>query len=98
MNATRKITIEVPEALAVRLDAQVQTAGYENKNALVVESLEIHLDHSRYDGSDPEVERWLREQVVPTLERMDRDKTRGIPEHEVLSALKSRRDARKSAA
>ncbi|CAN5237586.1 hypothetical protein BH10PSE1_BH10PSE1_26500 [soil metagenome] len=98
MAAMRKITIEVPEALALRLDAQVEEAGYESENALVVESLEIHLDHSRYDGSDPEVERWLREQVVPTLERMDREATPGIPEDQVLGILKARRDARKSAA
>ena len=92
----RKITVEIPEALARRLEAQVTVSGYESENALVVESLEIHLDHSRYDGSNPEVERWLREEVAPTLERMDREKTPGIPAEEVLARLKARRDASKS--
>lgn len=98
MSATRKITIEVPEDLALRLALEVENAGYESTSALVVESLEVHLDHSRYDGSNPEIEHWIREQVVPTLERMDREKTPGIPADQVLALLKSRRDARKSAA
>jgi len=93
----RKMMIEIPEALALRLDAQVTEAGYASGNALVVESLEIHLDHSRYDGSNPEIERWLREQVAPTLDRMDREKTPGIPEEQVLTVLRARREARKSA-
>ncbi|WP_395649822.1 hypothetical protein [Brevundimonas sp.] len=98
MSATRKIVIEVPEALALRLAAEVEDAGYENVSALVVESLEVHLDHSRYDGSNPGIESWLREQVLPTIERKDREKTPGIPESEVLARLKARRASRKSAA
>lgn len=97
MSATRKITIEVPEALAVRLTAEVENAGYENESAVVVESLEVHFDHSRYDGSNPEIERWLRDQVVPTYERWKREKTPGIPAEDVLGRLKARRDARKAA-
>lgn len=98
MAALRKITIEIPEALALRLAAEVETAGYANESELVADSLEIHLDQSRYDGSNPGVEQWLHEEVLPTLERMDREKTPGIPAEDVLARLKARRDARKSAA
>ena len=98
MTAMRKITIEVSEALAERLDAQVAEAGYGSTDAHVVDSLEVYLDQSRYDGGDPTVEQWLRDEVAPTLERRDREKTPDIPDDQVAAILKARRDARQSAA
>ena len=53
MTATRRMTFDVPEDLARRIETEVADAGYASESALVVESLESHFDHSRYDGSNP---------------------------------------------
>lgn len=98
MAKMRKIVVEVPEDMAQRIDAQVQHAGYADATALVVDSLEVYLDQSRFDGSDAVVEQWLRDDVLPTIERRDREKTQDIPEDQVTAILTERRNARTSVA
>jgi antitoxin ParD1/3/4 len=94
MSATRTITIEVPEEVALRMDAEVAAGNYADASDVVTESVRAQLHQSRYDGSDPEIERWLQEQVLPTYERWQREKTPGIPAEEVLDRLRARRAAR----
>lgn len=94
MSAMRKITVEIPEAIAARMDAEVAAGHYADTADLVTESVSAKFHQSRYDGSDPEIERWLQEQVLPTIERWKREKTPGIPAEEVLGRLRARREAR----
>jgi len=98
MSQTRRITVNLSEELAARLQFVAETAGFATVEAVIVESLQMQLAGSRYDGSDPDIEIWLREQVLPTLERRDREGSHDIPEHRVLEVLRQRRQARKSAA
>lgn len=98
MSATRKMTFEVPEAIALEIDARVASGAYADANSLILDSLLSHLDNEHLKGGDPEIERWLHDQVLPTLERMDREQTPGIPADQVLETLRRRRLARKSAA
>ena len=95
---TRKMTFEIPEDIALEIDAEVASGAYSDQNSLVLDSLQAHLSNDRYKGGDPEIERWLHDQVLPTLERMDREQTPGIPADQVLETLRQRRLARKSAA
>ena len=94
MTATRRMTFDVPEDLARRIETEVADAGYASESALVVESLESHFDHSRYDGSNPEIERWLREAVLPTIERMERDGPASLTSEEVFGGVRERYLAR----
>jgi antitoxin ParD1/3/4 len=100
MTVARKITVELSAQAIEEIDAKVASGVYEDAEAFVMESVEsnlIGMQHSRYDGSDPEIETWLREQVIPTYERWKRDKTPGIPAEEVFDRLKARRAGRKAA-
>lgn len=89
MAATRKITVELPEQTAREIDAKVASGFSESAEAYVVESLETYLL-----SQDPGVENWLRTEVVPTLERIERENTPGIPAEQVLNLLRNRQSAR----
>lgn len=98
MSALRKITVEVSEDLARRIDAEVSSGFYSDEADLVVDSLEAHFDAPLLRHGDPEVERWLRDEVVPTLERIERENTPGIPSDQVLARLKARHEAKRQRA
>ena len=89
MAATRKITVEVSEETARAIDAKVMSGFSESAEAYVVESLESHLR-----GQNLEIERWLQDEVVPTLSRIERENTPGVPIQDVLPQLKARYEAR----
>ena len=91
MPATRKITVELPEETAREIDARVASGFAESAEAYVVESLETYLL-----GQDPEIERWLREEVVPTMDRWGREQTPGVPAEEVFAGIKARYRAGKT--
>ncbi len=94
MTATRKITIEVPEEVALRMEAEVAAGRYANASDVVTTSVRSQLYESRYDGSDPEVERWLVEEVGPTYDAYKADPSRLLTEDEafeLLDALRARR-------
>lgn len=86
MAATRKITVEVPEETAREIDAKVASGFSESAEAYVVESLETYLL-----SQDSRVEVWLRDKVVPTLDRIERENTPSVPVEEVLAIIKARR-------
>jgi len=90
MSAVRKITVEVSQAMAEEIDAQVASGAYLDAAAFVQESVANYLDQR-----DPEVERWLKQQVSPTLDRIRREGTRGLTSEEVFGGLKDRYLARK---
>jgi len=89
MAATRKITVELPEQTAREIDAKVASGFSESAEAYVVESLETYL-LSQNAG----VETWLRTEVVPTLERIERENTPGVPAEQVLNLLRNRGSSR----
>jgi Arc/MetJ-type ribon-helix-helix transcriptional regulator len=89
MTATRKITVELPEQTAREIDAKVASGFSESAEAYVVESLETYLL-----SQDAGVEAWLRTEAAPTLERIERENTPGIPAEQVLNLLRKRQSAR----
>lgn len=98
MNAMRKITVEIPEAIAARMDAEVAAGRYADTADLVTDSLWARLNDHSIDQADPEVERWLREAVLPTLERMERDGPAGLASEEVFGGVRERYLARTNGA
>jgi len=95
MTTTRKMTFDLPEDIALEIDAQVASGAYTDQNSVVVDSLLAHLDPDRDRAGDPEIEGWLRDEVGPTYDRWKRENTPGIPIDEVFAGLKARREARK---
>jgi Arc/MetJ-type ribon-helix-helix transcriptional regulator len=91
MTAMRKIEIELPEHLAEAIDRQVADGDYVSPSDAIVHALE---DTPR---NDPVVEHWLRAEVLPTIERRQREQTQGIPIEQIMEELKARRAARDAA-
>ena len=89
MTAMRKIEIELSEDVAAEIDAKVATGAYADPAAYVVESVETYLQ-----DQDPEIERWLLEEVVPTLERIDREGSTGLSAEQVFGRARERYLAR----
>lgn len=90
MSTGRKIQVEVSEEVAEFIHRKVATGAFPDEGAVVQHALEEASD------ADAEVERWLREQVVPTLERIDRENTPALSVEEVRANIRSRYLARMS--
>lgn len=88
MSTARRIQFEVSEEIAEFLDRKVASGGFADEGEVVRHALEEASE------ADAEMERWLREAVAPTIERMDREGTRGLTVEEVRAELDSRRRAR----
>ena len=86
MSATEQRTISInlsPED-AKYIDAKVASGRYASMSEVVLESLRNSQER------DEEIERWLREEVVPTYDEMRAHPERGIPAEEVFAKLKTR--------
>lgn len=90
MSTARRIQVEVSEEVAEFIHRKVATGAFADEGAVVRHALEEASE------ADAEVERWLREQVVPTLERIDREGSRGLTVDEVRAELDRRRRARQA--
>ena len=84
----RKIQVEVSEAVADFLHRKMETGEFADEGAVVLDALEGAIEE------DLRIERWLREEVVPTLDRIDREPGRELSPQEVRAELERRRLAR----
>ena len=94
MNAMRKITVEIPEAIAARMDAEVAAGHYADTGELVTERVSARFEYSGSKALDPTLERWLVEEVGPTYDAYKADPNRLLTEDqafEMLDALVARR-------
>lgn len=94
MSAMRKITVEIPETIAARMDAEVAAGHYADAAEFVAESVSAQFEYSGSNASDPTVERWLVEEVGPTYDSYKADPDRLLTEDqafEMLDALVARR-------
>lgn len=91
--AERTITISDEDAEAI--DRLLATGRIRSPSDVILVGLLAIEDERGWDG-DPEFERWLREEVVPAMDRMRADPDRGIPAERVLAELEARRDARRA--
>jgi antitoxin ParD1/3/4 len=69
MASTETLTITVPTELAARIRARVEAGAFESESDLFVESL-LQADVLDDPTNHPDFERWMREECLPTLERM----------------------------
>lgn len=85
MSVTRKIQIELPEAMAQKVEAKVASGAFADESAVVTEALEDVF------VQDEIVERWLRDAVLPEYDEWRRDGVPGLTIEQVRAALLRRR-------
>ena len=88
MSATTKRTVSLPEEQSAFIDAKVATGDYASASEVVRAGLRALKER------DEAVERWLREEVAPTVDAMAADPGRAVPANEVRRALAARHATR----
>jgi len=77
-------TILLPAELAEEIARLVESGAYPDAGAVVAAGLEA------LGPSEAEIETWLREEVLPVVDEMDRDPSRAIPAAQVFAELRAR--------
>lgn len=88
MSATAKRTVSLPEEQSAFIDAKVATGDYASASEVVRAGLRALKER------DEAVERWLREEVAPTVDAMAADPGRAVAADEVRRALAARHATR----
>jgi antitoxin ParD1/3/4 len=88
MPAVEKRTISLPPTQASYIDSLVEAGTYASASEVVRAGLRALQER------DAAVERWLREEVVPTYDAMQADPGRGFSADQVSAALAARHAAR----
>lgn len=91
MTAARKIQVEVSEEIAEFLERKVATGGFTDEGAVVRHALEEASE------ADAEMDRWLRRDVLPVMERMEREGSSNLTADQVFEGVRERYLARKKA-
>lgn len=87
------VTLVVPVDVAAAVNERVHSGEYSSQGNVVRNGLRL-LTEEDYMLSDPEVERWLREVVVPIAHLTAANPTRSIPADDVRAHLAARRASR----
>ncbi len=88
MSQIEKRTISLPHEHAAFVDAKVSSGDYASVSEVVRAGLRALQER------DEAVERWLREEVAPTHDRMKADPTRAISGATLFGKLRKRAAAR----
>ena len=80
-------TILLPAELAEEIARLVASGAYPDAGAVVAAGLEA------LGPSEAEIETWLREEVLPVVDEMDRDPSRVLSAEQVRASLDARRKA-----
>ena len=83
MPATSKRTFSLPAEQSKFIDKQVARGTYASGSEVVRAGLRALQER------DAAVERWLKEEVVPTYDAMKADPKRGIPAKKVFAAIRA---------
>jgi putative addiction module CopG family antidote len=90
MRSTRQLSITLPNEMADMVRAKVESGAYASESEVIREGLRSLQDR------DAAIERWLRDEVAPTYDRMIADPSRAIPIDEVFDGMEARYLARKA--
>lgn len=82
--AVDKRTFSLSEEQSEFIDAQVEKGGYASASEVVRAGIRALQER------DAVIEKWLREEVVPTVDRMIADPSRGIPAEEVFARIQAK--------
>jgi putative addiction module CopG family antidote len=88
MRATRQLSITLPIEMADMVKDKVASGDYASESEVIREGLRALQDR------DAAVERWLREEVLPTVIKHEADPSRAIPIDQVFDRVIGRVRAR----
>lgn len=83
MPATEKRTFSLPAEQAAFIDAQVESGAFSTASEVVRAGLRALQER------DGVVERWLREEVVPTYDEMKAHPERGVPLSQAMEDIRA---------
>ena len=81
MPGTEKRTVSLPAAQASYIDGLVESGAYASVSEVIRAGLRALQER------DTAIERWLREEVVPTYDAMQANPARGLSADQVTAAL-----------
>jgi antitoxin ParD1/3/4 len=81
MSANREFTVTLPEDLALAMEEKIKSGEYSSKEELIEDGVRTILSR------DDDFEAWLRQEVVPALDRMKADPSRAISLEEVRRGI-----------
>ncbi|MEQ8403032.1 MAG: type II toxin-antitoxin system ParD family antitoxin [Roseitalea porphyridii] len=84
MGKTLKRTVSLPQAAADYIDRKVDSGEYGSASEVVREGLRALRER------DAAIEKWLREEVVPTYEAVKADPSQLLDADEVFDAIEDR--------
>jgi putative addiction module CopG family antidote len=84
MRSTQSLSITLPTEMAEMVKSKVASGEYATESEVISEGLRTLLDH------DAAIEKWLGEEVVPTLEEMEAHPERLLTPEEVARRLDAR--------
>jgi len=85
-----KRTFSLPDEQAAYIDAKVDAGAYASASEVVRAGLRALQER------DAAVERWLKDEVVPTYDAMNADPSQGIPAKAVFAEVCARYSRRKA--
>jgi antitoxin ParD1/3/4 len=80
---SQTLSIALPDDIAEMVRVKVASGDYANASEVVEDGLRTLLER------DGDIEAWLRQEVVPTLEKMHQDPSRLIPIEDVERELEA---------
>jgi antitoxin ParD1/3/4 len=83
MSATEKRTFSLPAEQAAFIDRLVESGAYATRSEVIRAGLRALQER------DAAVERWLREEVVPTYDRWKADPSKVIPIDEAFDSIRA---------
>jgi putative addiction module CopG family antidote len=90
MSEKEPLHVTLPHDVAQIIRDKVASGAYESESDVIRDGLRA------LQARDAIVERWLRDEVVPTFDRVASGKEKLIPAEDVFSGLESRYRARKT--
>jgi len=94
MDETRRLEVELPEALADSVRSRVESGEFADESEVVATGLALLADRDR-EEEDPELEAWLRREVVPAYQEWKTSGEKGLTADEVRASLARRRRSRR---
>jgi antitoxin ParD1/3/4 len=94
MRTTQPLTITLPHEMAQMVKSKVQSGEYASESEVIRDGLRTLALR------DAAIEKWIVDDVIPTLDALEADPTRAVPIEDAWQRIKSHMDmrAKKSAA
>ncbi|NLS02750.1 type II toxin-antitoxin system ParD family antitoxin [Rhizobium sp. P32RR-XVIII] len=89
MRTTQPLSITLPVEMAKMVKDKVASGEYASESEVIRDGLRALA------AQDAAIEKWLREEVVPTIKALDADPSRAIPVKEARRRIQAFMDAHK---